>query len=415
MSQFLSVLKSRVGSFLFFLLILVIMLDPTSTILHLKDKVFVVLVGYNILFFRPSFRFVPQLVAVMAMVATSYLIACLQGNIVNLEGLTDIAKAFSPLILLLWVHHYDLITLCRIPALLTCVVIWVIYICCSISEPLEGLIYAFMGEHNETVMMSHRYIMGFRIFGLYYKSFVCLVFVLFHFYYNMYNVPKHRVLNILAVIVMTFAFFVSGTRTTMLLPLFMMSFVSYRTIASKRYLKYLLYPCLGIFVLLFLGVVVILASETGELSNQIKYAHLSSYAELFNEHPQYFLLGEGPATKFYSSGFHRYTDTTEWTYIELVRSYGISCLCFWAVIFYPIVKLWKYKQQNYVFGIIGSYAVFILMSGTNPLLISSTGMLVILCAYSFLCTCDKRDNHVEEAVEDPSFTGVEHDEIAQRS
>ena len=399
------------GSFLFFLLILVIMLDPTNTILHVKDKIFVVLVGYNIMFFRPIFRFVPQLLAVMVMVVTSYLIACLQGNIVNFEGLIDILKAFSPLILLLWIHHYDLIKLCRIPALLTCVVIWVIYICCSISEPLEGLIYAFMGEHNDTVMMSHRYIMGVRIFGLYYKSFVCLVFVLFHFYYYMYNVPKYRLLNILAVLIMTFAFFVSGTRTTMLLPLFMMLFVSYRTIASKRIIKYLLYPFLGVLAIFFLVLVIALASETSELSNQIKYAHLTSYAELFNEHPLYLLLGEGPTTKFYSSGFHRYTDTTEWTYIELIRSYGVTCLCFWAVILYPILKLWKYRYMNYVFGIIGSYVVFILMSGTNPLLISSTGMLVILCVYSFLCMCDKRDKHMKESVENRPLIAVEYDEI----
>jgi hypothetical protein len=45
------------GNFLFFFLVLVIMLDPTNTVLHLKDVFFVLLVGYNIVFFKPDFRY----------------------------------------------------------------------------------------------------------------------------------------------------------------------------------------------------------------------------------------------------------------------------------------------------------------------------------------------------------------------
>ena len=41
-----------IGNILFFLLILVLMVDPGNAILHLKDKIFVCFVGYNILFLK---------------------------------------------------------------------------------------------------------------------------------------------------------------------------------------------------------------------------------------------------------------------------------------------------------------------------------------------------------------------------
>ena len=199
---------------------------------------------------------------------------------------------------------------------------------------------------------------------------------------------KHGILwnivIILAIAFLSFAFFVSGTRSSMLLPFFMIGFVSYSSISRLRQAKYYVYPILCFFGVLFLLFIAILAMEKTEASNLIKYAHLTSYANLFTEHPLYLLFGQGPGTMFYSIGFGRYTTVTEWTYLEMIRNYGVFCIPMLCVILLPIRVFWKQRRNNYTFGIMGTYIAYLFIAGTNPLLISSTGMLMVLSAYSYM-------------------------------
>ena len=75
------------GNILFFFLVLVIMLDPTNTVLHLKDVFFVLLVGYNIVFFKPDFRYLFHIGVIYFVIALCFIIAEIQGNnIVYEEG-----------------------------------------------------------------------------------------------------------------------------------------------------------------------------------------------------------------------------------------------------------------------------------------------------------------------------------------
>ena len=105
--------------------------------------------------------------------------------------------------------------------------------------------------------------------------------------------------------------------------------------------------------------------------------------ELFETHPLYLLLGQGPGTAFYSEGFHSMTYTTEWTYMELLRNYGIFSLLIFAVMVYPLTQLYKLRRDRRVAAMMFAYIFYLLIAGTNPLLISSTGMLVLLTIYSY--------------------------------
>ena len=97
------------------------------------------------------------------------------------------------------------------------------------------------------------------------------------------------------------------------------------------------------------------------------------------------LLGQGPATEFYSIGFRKMTLKTEWTYLELLRNYGMLCLPILYVILRPLFELIKLSfKYDSALTIAAAYIIYLVIAGTNPLLLSSTGMLVILSAYSFL-------------------------------
>lgn len=76
-----------------------------------------------------------------------------------------------------------------------------------------------MLEHDKVIMMSHRSFYGIEIFGMYYKSMVCLTFALGYFYYIFINCKgRKRYLMFLPFLLGSFAFLVSGTRSSMMLP-----------------------------------------------------------------------------------------------------------------------------------------------------------------------------------------------------
>ena len=79
------------------------------------------------------------------------------------------------------------------------------------------------------------------------------------------------------------------------------------------------------------------------------------------------------------------TMETEWTYIELIRVYGVFSLLILSVVFFPVYRLWRFaKKDTFSFGIWGTYIIYLFIAGTNPLILSSTGMIMILAIYSYL-------------------------------
>ena len=374
----------KCGNALYFLLIFVIMLDPTNTVLHLKDIVFVLLVGFNCLVYKPDFSYLPHILTVYAVVFACFVIGEMQGSHIDEEMLMGTVKGFAPMVLLLWSPYYPVIRLSKVPVLLVSTVIAVLYVVVSSSEVAEIFVWKFVKSHNDMIMMTHRSFLGIPIFGMYYKSIISFIFVLFLYYYQLYNVRRYRIRTLLAVVVLSFAFLVSGTRATMLLPFFMLGLVMYRTFMKWRKAKYFFYPVLALFVVALLLLVVRLATEQGEASNAIKYAHLTSYGHLFSEHPEYLLWGQGPGAIFYSEGFGAWTAQTEWTYIELLRNYGLLSVGILAVLLLPLHRLLQDRENETAFGLAGAYAAYLMIAGTNPLLVSSTGMIVLLAIYSYV-------------------------------
>lgn len=378
--------RQGIGNLLFSLLIWVIILDPTNSVLHIKDIAFLMLAGYCIITYKPDREYFIHLILLIAPITISYIIAEMQQSVVDYGVLQARYKSLVPLILLLWIRHFDVVRLMIIPTCAGALFIVVLYAFACSSELVEYAMYLYFKEHLEMVMMSKRYILGFEIFGMYLKSFIDLIVGLFVVYYRTFNSTgkMKRIGYILLFILFTVAFFMSGTRSTMLLPFFMLGVVFFNRITKTRRLKYFLYPAFAIFAIAFVMLVLMLASEQGEKSNTIKFAHLTSYAVLFTDNPQYLLWGQGPGTWFYSSGFGAMTDETEWTYLELLRNYGLLCLPMLYVYILPLFRLWPHiRTNNFTFGIFCTYFCYLLIAGTNPLLMSSTGIIMVLMAYSY--------------------------------
>ena len=221
------------------------------------------------------------------------------------------------------------------------------------------------------------------MFVMYLKSYVAFVFIIAYYFYVVFSGVHRNILTFIYLFFICFAFSVSGTRSTMLLPTFMLIIVGYITSANKKYAKYILYPIIFIIGLAFIILLIALISDTGEASNAVKYGHIPSYIQLFEEHPEYILIGQGPGAFMYSEGFNKVVFKTEWTYLELVRNYGLFSLIIIGVFAKPLITMWKHRRDAFCKCMFFAYLSYLLIAGTNPLLLSSTGMIVLLMAYSY--------------------------------
>lgn len=372
------------GRVLFWFFFFVVMVDPTSSILHLKDVMFVLLVAYCMVFYKPDLSKLPYILMMVCAVAIPYLLSVMAMTPIDDKEALAVFKSIAPSLLLLWVRNFNLVKIARGPVVICCVAITIIYIVCIQNPVLEELIWRFMIDNNDTVMISRRSILGFEIFGFYLKSCVCFLFVLAYYIVSLLDKSQRNILNILCLAFMIFAFLVSGTRSTMLVPFFLLIVTSFRIFRDLKYLKYTMIPVTFLLAMVFIVVVIVAASETTEASNVVKYAHLNSYINLFYEHPLYPIIGQGPGTSFWSDGFNSMTYKTEWTYLELIRCFGLFSIIIVYIFAKPLINFWKYRNKDvYTFSAFFAYLAYMLIAGTNPLLLSSTGMVMLMMAYSY--------------------------------
>lgn len=376
-------IAKKIGNILFFIFILIVLIDPTNTILHKKDIVFVILVAYCMMFFKPNVKMLIPIFALFTAFCIPWIIC--EARATNYDTSMALArlKSLTPIVLLLWTDRFDLLKLAKAPVVICCIITSTIFIAASLHPEIEAMIWAFYGDHDSTVMMSHRWIAGVQIFAVYLKSTIVFIFVLAYYLHCLFNKGMRSFMNTLCLIIVFFNFVVSGTRSTMLVPFFILGIVVFVNYRNHPKVKPFIYPAIILGAFMFLAIIVLLASETSEASNQIKYAHIPSYIALFANHPVDLLVGQGPGTSFYSEGFNKIVYETEWTYLELIRSFGIFSIVIVAVFAYPLVILWRNRNDKFTFCMFWTYVAYMLIAGTNPLLLSSTGMMSLLIAYSY--------------------------------
>ena len=384
-------LRQRVGNWLFMLLIFLFVADPTNSIFHLKTVVFALLFLYNIIFFKAEWGRLCYFAVCLVAILLPWLFALFRGEVIDTADAMAAITAVMPLLLLPWLYRYDVLSLSQLPVILTVLLVIMLYWMIFFVPRLEGVVYLFMCAHDHSIMLSRRVFLGFSMFGMYCKSTVAFLPVFALMLYKAFTPALRNARVMLAVFLFIHLFLISGTRSTMLLPTFLalvLLFVFYR---NNRYCKYLLYPLTMVGIFAFGVLLVLLLTEVDEHSNMVKYAHIASYVELFRENPIYMILGQGPGTAFYSEGFQKMSLKTEWSYMELWRNYGVFALLILYIYLRPLLSLLRSAYKNDEALVIAlTYIIYLVIAGTNPLLLSSTGMTVLLTVYS--CAWRYREN-----------------------
>lgn len=378
--------KKKLLTFFTSVFCFILIVDPPNVIFRIKDLVYVaiVLLCMSIYNAVPAKR-VCVFLSVYALLAATLVRGVHAGYEYDYDYAMMIFKSFAPLLLLLWIDKIELLGKITFPSI--CISVVCILITCTMFwfEDIELIIYDFLSDNNNFIMMSRREFLGMSFTGVFYRSLPLVIIPCSVYSYKYWFEKQCKKKNLAISLILFAALFFSGTRASMLSALLIFAGTAITKLYRVKGGMIILYLLL-VFGTMFFGMLLFsLLAETDEGSNEIKYGHLKSYMELFSENLDVLFWGQGAGGMFYTKGFGEVTVQTEWSFIELIRYFGIFGAIYIVLIYlYPIIVIWKKRfLLQYAFPIISGYILYLLIAGTNPLLINSTGMLALLVVYSY--------------------------------
>ncbi len=258
-----------------------------------------------------------------------------------------------------------------------------LYLILIFNVSLFGDMYRYFVVDKQVVVYALRNYGETTLLMIFYKTSPLLVFPLsWYLYQILINKQKKRVfVSILLLMLIALTLYFSGTRANLLSLILIVIFYLGWFLYRKSKVWFLLFVGFGILVVLFtLPSVMAVFLNKQEASNAIKFSYLSSYSDYFDHHLLSLLFGQGIGGTFYASGLHRMIDVSELTYFELIRIWGIPVtLIFVGTLILPLLAEIRAKKVTHLFI---AYLAYLFISGTNPLLMSSTGMLVLVYVFT---------------------------------
>lgn len=377
-------IQYKISSLFCFLTIFSVVVDPSNTILHIKDFCFVLfcITSFPYLNFKKALIFIYFLL--IYFVSFSFQEFFFYDQI-------DYSYAFSTLktFIFLWLlflvsknSRYLIFDYFYYSVLLLSFIISVLFLCCKYYPPFENALFllATKGFLKSTVFMSRRSFFGIEVFQLFYKTSPLGIFTL------SFSLCKHletrKTKYLLHSIFFSLFLLASGTRANIfsLLLIIFLSVMIYAFYHNKK----IIFILLSTFVIIFfLFATYKLLTEHEEESLTIKTLHMKSYLSLFFQNPmKYLLIGEGPGSLFYTLGTNSFQPQTELCYFDLIRNYGLILTCGIILIYLYSLFLVKTKLKG-AFGATLSfgYIAFLFICGTNPFLVSSTGFIVLILMF----------------------------------
>ncbi len=371
-------------------LLIVLIIDPSDLIFHLKvPLIFLVLFVWILdkVVTKQSIRFKKDIVIIncffLLVPIFGIISGLIQNSIKDPEFAMGVVKSFSIFFLvnLIIDSKYPIYKNFNWFLLLIPLIIIPCYFTLLWNVDLFKRIAMFFSEKNETAF-SPRNFYGINVIMLYYRTSALLVFPLSLF---LYRFLKHRnYWNLLLFFICFITLFLSGTRGNIIATVLITVYLLINSLSRKRKFIQLSITVLVLFygLLLFIGS---LSLGEKDSSQEIKSGHFSSYITLFETKPSIFIFGQGLGSEFFSTGLNQNIVQSELTYLDLVRIFGVpGTLLVLLILTYPLVYMYK-KSMNYKYtAAVCSYYGYLFIVGSNPLLISSTGIIAVIIMYSLL-------------------------------
>lgn len=362
----------------YFLFLLTMSIDPTGFHSRLKDVLFVVLVVYGIIYCLKRQQY---LVCINRITILGFLLVPLWGMFIAYitNSLIDEEYAMGQMRSMVYICIFFFVVTMRMDVLLKmmwangiilAVVTLVLFFLSQLGGVFLVAIYDYCNTAGNYLMAYNRDFLGFSINGLYYKAGSLIIF---SFVYNLYQYrgPLKSVLSI----ILYLSLMVAGSRTPMLVQTMILLVYLYdKNVLGKFVTRISTVVLLGMLVM----VTYLLATQENESSNEVKYENYESYVDDMGE-KGHLIWGAGLGSVFYAKGRGEKLSYSELSYMDVFRMYGVPVGGFLTFLFFaPCFWLWKYYARSlflkrYCLG----YALFLVLSGTNPLLLGSIGLTAL--------------------------------------
>lgn len=399
-----SQLTGRALKALFWIYVLVCLADPLDQMFHAKTTLFVILMAFW--FARLALGWVDNCSNAMwtGVVGVGLVVPLIATFVGLLSGRNPVGMRFSTLeifvlLFLLLVIETEKIQLEWI-LIRCCLLLAVVEIAITVVALASPLLY--VGIYEFTALKQTAYLsvdtdrLGIGVGSFYYKTSATMILPLAYYCARMAASKRLRIADVFFFLVYLSAMLFTGARANLLAALAVCGVFAlvkiYRTLGVVW--------SFSTFLVLFSVLITAYAPRffnPAEASNAVKLGHVASYITEFERHPSYLLWGEGADTEFYSEGFQENTTITEVTYLELIRNFGIPVSILLAILLcWPVVALASRESRRIGTGYFAvPYAAYLLMAATNPLLLSTTGLLIVVAAWGLVLSIRDRAAYID--------------------
>ncbi len=388
-------LRTSIINFLITILIFIVIVDPNNNIFYIKDIVFALIIlfwAYTLFFYSfniPRKIIIIFIFLIIIMPLYSVIIAYINGNVITIQA--PYIKSFFFLLLLPVLINLNINITQRFHYIgfMISIIVLISLILFYTANDLFEIIYHYLVEDKQVAVSRGYEYQGYKMFNLFYKTSPLLLFPLGYYFQKLFfntEIKKKKVKYIFSILLISVAFIFSSTRANIIIFFVLLIIYSmyYIFINNRKIFWFSIIFCFVCIIYLLTNI--LHQFSQSETSNSIKINHILDYINLFKSDTNILFWGQGFNSSFYSTYYNSYINVTELSYFEFIRIFGLPVTCiFITLLLYPVYIFYKNYKQYYTFRYIPiSYLFYLIIAGTNPLLLSSTGMIVIVYVYSIM-------------------------------
>lgn len=356
-----------------FLFSFVVFFDPSGLMFGLKTHFFLLFLFTFLLYIAVNKSINVYLIAFQSVIilfgAYGSLIGIMNGGdfsfSLSMFSATAFVLCMSPI--LYYIKYFER-SVVIVSNLFVCFLIFLMLVHFGlISNESVNWIVSYLNYDVKNAMITWRDFLGFRVPMVYYKSVVLLIVSIA----IMSEFSQKEMILYKKFLLYTFIFMlaISGTRTNMVVSFLILLLIFINQNGNAKKTSFIIF--LSIPILLYLSIDLIFLKDTGE--NLVKSRNFIDYINLISL-PKYILFGDGFGTLFYSSVHAENVLNTELVYLDIFRWFGIlPGVLFLLFLLFPCYVFIVRKKLN----LLGCYFGYFLIMGSNPLLLSSTGMFLV--------------------------------------
>ncbi|WP_419239840.1 O-antigen polymerase [Photobacterium leiognathi] len=376
----------RIAYMLFFLFFISCVFDPAD-IFGMKKVLFVLIFSFCVFLFLQNRMYISKKRIIISAIFFSFGLIGFLFSALNFRGTDyDGGQSIAYLLVfflffliiflnnpLLWRAFID--SLAFVGLLMILYTIIISFLFAFFYNEFSSLFF-YLNYTLSNSFITSRVFGPFTISMVYLKSIV-LLFPISVIYYHKYKSSSKKVYFIFVILAL-FSLILSGTRTNIILSILMLLVLGFVTV-NVKYRKYVFLGFL-LLTLLVMYNLLTFVFENSDSSSEIKSSLLNTYLDVFFNDNSYFIIGDGFGSLFYAVSKNRYIFNSELVYLDVFKYLGGFVFLFFMS--FLITPLLVFIRKNDVF-LLMSYLSYLLVSATNPLLLSSTGMVALI--YYFNC------------------------------